>query len=209
MGKAERSTNLSTELHKGPRIESMRQTETDTVLTLCLQATRGQQWLIFVVKLLDFWAACPYWPRTKSTWTRLSLVGCLKQLDLHSDSKLLKHYLDYLLQGILKSEKGGCPSDKIKITEHTQHLHHLVLVAVEWVTQWATTRAIICLHFDKLSIKKCAEFTMSNSCFWISLDSFHTRENWWLSDKFWSYKDLLISIIWKRFMDFCCGTHQR
>lgn len=37
-----------------------------------------QQWLIFVVKLLGFWATCPCWPRTKSTWASFPLfLPCL------------------------------------------------------------------------------------------------------------------------------------
>lgn len=41
-GKAQWSTNFTPSWARGPRIESMRQTETDSVLTLCLQATWGQ-----------------------------------------------------------------------------------------------------------------------------------------------------------------------
>ena len=41
-GKAQWSTNFTPSWARGPRIESMRQTETDSVLILCLQATWGQ-----------------------------------------------------------------------------------------------------------------------------------------------------------------------
>lgn len=65
-GKAEESTSFTPSCTRGPRIETMWQTDTDTVFTMCLRATRGHWWIISAV-LLGSRATCPHWPRIM-TW---------------------------------------------------------------------------------------------------------------------------------------------